>query len=406
MSIIGVACLLRICWAALVPVDPMSDSHAYDVFARNIVNHGVFGWTSAEPFAFWPPGTSFIYAAVYWMFGEKFFNVVVLNIALSCALIFTTFRVAIRFYCETVALGAAIILAVWPTLIMFTTVLASELPFLVLTIGALDAWSSPTRTPLLRGVVAGLLLGAAALVRPFALVLPIVFAGSFYTQSLFRRVTGVEQLRIAVAAAFAVILVIAPWTVRNARLYGEPVLISTNGGITLWMGNSEGDDNSGFKELPGNLKGLNDNEQSKLLGAEAKRYILSDPMGFALRTGKKMLLLYSNETVGVSWNANGIRARFGNGAIPILKRVSQLAWAGILLLAMAGLFRCLLRIGWIALSSPIVSSIAFYTVVHGAIVSQDRYHLAFAPQLAILAGVGIHWILTVSARKWPQRRVA
>jgi len=42
-----------------------------------------------------------------------------------------------------------------------------------------------------------------------------------------------------------------------------------------------------------------------------------------------------------------------------------------------------------ALFDPLIISVIFYSAVHAAIVSQDRYHLEFAPQMAILAGLGL-----------------
>ena len=39
---------LRILWALAMPVNPVSDSVAYDTFARNLAQHGVYGWTQDE----------------------------------------------------------------------------------------------------------------------------------------------------------------------------------------------------------------------------------------------------------------------------------------------------------------------------------------------------------------------
>src|SRR6266700_7093161 len=75
--IVLLAAALRLVWSLLVDVIPLSDSHAYDVFARNLLEFQVFGWTGDHPFAFWPPGTSFLYAAIYWVLGINFFNIVV-----------------------------------------------------------------------------------------------------------------------------------------------------------------------------------------------------------------------------------------------------------------------------------------------------------------------------------------
>lgn len=48
-KIIGLAILLRIIWALIIPVIPLSDSNAYDMFAWNIVQHGTYGWAADQP---------------------------------------------------------------------------------------------------------------------------------------------------------------------------------------------------------------------------------------------------------------------------------------------------------------------------------------------------------------------
>ena len=394
--ILLLAITLRLVWMAFVEIVPVSDSHAYDVFARNLVDHAVYGWTPDRPFAFWPPGTSFLYAAVYRMFGKQFFSIALLNIALSCALIVTAARIASRFYNDRVSVFTAVILAVWPTLIMFTTVLASELPFLFLTIGALDVWTSEERSWSLRGVFAGLLLGAASLVRPLALALPFVYAGSVTLGAVRFRKEALKQTALGLVCVAVMVAVIAPWTWRNYRLYGEPVLISTNGGATLWMGNAPGSD-GGYLDIPDRMQGLNDNESNKLLGEEAKQLILNDPIGFVRRSFVKLARLYDNESIGVAWNKDGIEKKFGAFALTLFKRITQTSWFMILSLAAFGMYLCFRLEGWRkALFSPVAASIIFFSATNSIIVSQDRYHLAFAAQIAMLAGIA-------SARLWSSR---
>ncbi|MBA3588012.1 glycosyltransferase family 39 protein [Methylibium sp.] len=387
--VLAAALALRIGWAVLVPVVPLSDSVAYETFARNLVLHGVYGWTPHEPFAFWPPGTSFLYAAVYKLFGFGHFNIVLLNLLISAALIVTSARVAARFFGAQVALFTAAVLAVWPTLVLFTTVLASELPFLLFTMLALDVWTAPRGSVLFRGLLAGVLLGAAALVRPLALALPVVYGAAVLFSSAVPRQVLRSQMQVTVLALAAMACVVSPWTWRNYQLYGAPVLISTNGGITLWMGNSPGT-RGDYMPIPERLNHLNDHEQSVVLGDEAKRYILDDPAGFAVRTLRKLIFLYGNESIGVIWNAGGISESFGEPAVLWLKRFTQLSWVLIFLTAAWGAWVLLRRLGWrrFILSPPVVT-IAFYSAVHSIVVSQDRYHLAFAAQFAMLTAAGV-----------------
>lgn len=54
-AIIVVALALRVTWAVLVPVVPLSDGRAYDLLARTLAEHGVYGWSADRPSAYWPP---------------------------------------------------------------------------------------------------------------------------------------------------------------------------------------------------------------------------------------------------------------------------------------------------------------------------------------------------------------
>jgi len=397
-SVLAVALVLRLLWAAAVRVVPTSDSQAYDRFAQTLVEHGVFGWDAQSPFAFWPPGTSFVYAGLYKIFGVHHEAIVGLNVLLSVVIIVCTARVADRWFGRRAAMGAAWILAVWPTLVLFTTVLASELLYVALTMAALDAWTVRGRSVRSRAVVAGLLLGYAALVRSQALALPIVYGVGVWLWQ--RREAGLlaDQVRMALLSMLVMAAVVAPWIYRNYRLYDAPVIVSTNGGITLWMGNSPGSKGD-FASIPQKLRSLNDYQQSQVLGAEAKAYILSDPAGFVVRTAKKLVYLFANESIGVTWNAQGIQAAFGESSVLWLKRMTQLSWALIVVLSCGGLWEIGRRDGWRAMVlSPVPITIGFYAVVHSVMVSQDRYHLAFAGQIAMLCG----YALAV----WPLRRRA
>lgn len=393
MSVILIlALLLRIFWGALIPVVPISDSLGYDAFSRTLVEHGVYGWTADEPHAFWPPGTSFLYALVYKLFGIKYSYIVFLNIALSGVLIICSFRVTKRYYGNDVAICAAMLLAVWPTLIMYTTILASELPYMVLTIAALDAWTSRSTDAWIRGIIAGLLLGVAALVRPLALVLPVIYAVGATLPFGLNRGCIIEQTKILIAVAITMVALITPWTLRNYELFGQPVLVSTNGGITFWMGNTPGT-NGRFMDIPDEILALPENERETVLEQRAWSYIRDEPGAFVYRTLVKLVLLYSNESVGVGWNSTGLERAFGLSIIEPLKRFTQLSWAFIFLVSVIGLFRLLIRDWfWRAVGSPFVLCLAFYSLVHSLFVAQERYHIGFAPHIAVMFSVGVLYL--------------
>lgn len=398
-----VALGLRLVWAWWIPVMPVSDGAAYDAFARTLVDHGVFGWTATEPTAFWPPGTTFIHAALYWAFGVNYLPIVAVNIGMSLGLIVICARLAARFWGPRVALPTAWVLALWPTLVMYPTILASELPFLVLTLLSLDVWTNEKIRPRHKGWLAGLLLGFAALVRPQALLLPLLFAFCSLASADMAWAAVRSQFRLLISAGLVMAIVIAPWTWRNFQLYGEPVLISTNGGITLWMGNTPGTDGS-YMIVPEEYASLPENQRAQVLGQQAKEYIRQDPVGFLTRAVRKVVILYTNESVGVGWNAEGIQQALGESWVHGLKRFTQVTWALILALALAGFWAAIRQHGWFrTLTSPITLSILYFTAIHSVVVSQERYHLAFAGQLAILAGLGAG-LISDRLRTWRSSR--
>lgn len=393
LVIVGIALLLRMVWAALVPVMPQSDALAYDTFSRTLVDHGVFGWTKDEPFSFWPPGTSLFYALVYLVAGFDYIPIVIANLAVSVGMIVCTARVVARFFGPQAGLWGAVVLTVWPTLIMLTTLLVSEQLFLFLNIAALDVWTAPRRGIVVRAVVAGVLLGLATLVRPFAVLLPGVFALGMLLSAGWSRESFKVQLQLAVLSSIVLLCVLAPWTWRNYQLYGEFVLVSTNGGVTLWMGNSPGSEGY-FLTLPESVKGMNDYQTNKFLGAVARQYILDDPVGFVGRTLVKLVRLYNNESIGVLWNMNGITHAFGAEAVTWLKRFTQITWAGIFCLAAIGaVFLARSQGMWRALVSPLSLMMIFFSVVHAVVITGGRYHLVAATQIAALGGLAIAGLL-------------
>ena len=275
---------------------------------------------------------------------------------------------------------------------MYPTILASELPFLFLTLLSLDVWSNENVRPFRKGLGVGLLLGFAALVRPQALLLPLLFAFCAAASAGMAWGTIRSQLQLLISVGVVMAVVIAPWTWRNYQLYGEPVLISTNGGITLWMGNTPGTDGR-YMYVPEEFGALPENERARTMGRQAKAYIQQDPLGFLTRAVRKVVLLYANESVGVGWNADGIKQALGEPWVHGLKRFTQLTWMLILGLALIGVGATVRQQGWgRTLTSPFVLSILYFTAIHSVVVSQERYHLAFAGQMAILAAVGAAWL--------------
>jgi 4-amino-4-deoxy-L-arabinose transferase-like glycosyltransferase len=307
----------------------------------------------------------------------------VLNIVLGTAIVGLTIHLGRIFFGEATAILAGAIMAVWPSEVAYVTILASELPFMFLVLLGFAAWFSPQVPSSLRPLACGLAFGAAGYVRPLALLLPIVLWISALPNW---RVMRDQFPRVAVAM-IVMAVVIAPWSVRNTMVFGHFVLLSTNGGSNLWMGNNP-ETNGFYGPLPASTKSLNEYERDKTLGAQAAHYILAEPVAFVFRTLKKAARLHAGETIAVHWNAEGLKHQFGERVLFPLKLLTQGFWTVALVLALAGLVVMGLERGVIStLTHPIVLTLGYYTAFYAVTVVQDRYHFPSHPFMSMLIAI-------------------
>jgi 4-amino-4-deoxy-L-arabinose transferase-like glycosyltransferase len=382
-TVVGTLLAVSAAWAFLVPVIPVSDSVGYDRHAWNIAQGYGYGWGPGRLSAFWAPGTAFLYSALYALFGHTYLPIVLLNIALRVGIVVLMMALTREWFGRSASFACGLLLALWPSQVQFTTVLASELPFTFLMLLGLFVWTRESLGWLRRGLIAGLILAAAAYVRPQALLLPVIFAAA----RVARERQVVQNGAAVIVALVVMVALMAPWSVRNTQLFGQRVLLSTNGGANLWMGNNP-QSSGGYMPLPEHLLDVNEAVRDKLLMQQAVEYIRNDPSGFAGRVLRKALVLHERETIGVHWNAAGLEARFGSMALPLLKIVSQAYWLGALFAGLAGLVFFLWRTPFLtAVTHPAFLIWLYFTTCHAVIVIQDRYHFPSIPFIAALAAL-------------------
>lgn len=405
-AILGIGLLLRVIWMWLIPVEPVSDANAYLTFATNIHEHGVYGFTPNEPSAYWAVGPAAIYAFSFGIFGtETFVGVLAVNMISSIAIMVCLWDLGRRWHSESAGRMAALAFAVWPLCIQFTTILASELHFMALTLVALSGWDRADWKT--RDGAAALWFGLSVLafvgatyVRPIALLIPVALAIAALLHNPKRSLPEILKAGITVALIFAAV---APWSARNERIYGEPVFMSTNFGTNLWMGNHPGT-NGEYAPLPPETSEMGLLEREAYLEDLALEYIQAEPVAFMLRTVYKALRLHQRETIGVAWNEAAIARTFGELGPDALKLLSTGYWYLMLASALGGVAILVQRHGaWTTLLSPPVWLWLYFTALHAVIVVGDRYHMPAIPMIALLAGVAA---ATLLQRNAPERKPA
>jgi len=194
---------------------------------------------AAEPASFYPPGYPIFVAAVTWTVwhtpipdGDLVRTIEYVQALLGALTILFVFLIARRVFDPRVGLLAAAIVAMYPNLIATTATLQFETVFIALLLATvlvlLPAATRPDEGRA-RLVVSGALIGAIALIHPTITVLIVAFLA---VRTTMRRPWR-ETIRDVAILTVCAVLVIAPWTIRNAVRLHAFVPIATGAGPAL-----------------------------------------------------------------------------------------------------------------------------------------------------------------------------
>jgi 4-amino-4-deoxy-L-arabinose transferase-like glycosyltransferase len=237
--VLALALAVRVLWVVHTwDFVPTHDAHDFDRYAVSIarfdrlpiVHHGV----QRGPLAYRPPGYPLFLAAVYKVFGLGDHVVAARLVQAFTGTLGVGLIAAIGWLLWGPAVGivAGLIAAVYPPFVFVTESMYSEALFLPVSLGALAAALMFRRSGRLRwAALTGLLCGYGVLVRPNSALLLVPLALLLWGVArprLSRRALAAPAL-----AAVCALLVVAPWTVRNAVVMHHFVPVTTELGNTM-----------------------------------------------------------------------------------------------------------------------------------------------------------------------------
>lgn len=264
-----------------------------------------------------PPGYPYFLALVYRLTGlnQAAPRLVQMGLGLLSGLL--AFAFARRWYGDVVGLALVALLNAYWVFIYFEGELhAPVLVILLLWSIAYVTAKWTERMTLFRAAAAGVLLGLAALVRPNLLLMAptlLIWAGWIARRRGCRR----QWLGTTVGLLGGMAAIIAPVTIRNYRVSGDFVLITSNAGINLYIGNNPSARGGVVTEIPGlgkfgtcfDYPALVDNlersqgrsfsasQVSAYFAAEAWRWIREHPLDFLKVTAWKSYLFWGPKEV-------------------------------------------------------------------------------------------------------------
>jgi 4-amino-4-deoxy-L-arabinose transferase-like glycosyltransferase len=350
-----------------------------------------------------PPG----YPAILFLFrtvGDSYTTAALLQSLIGVGAVFLTYHLALRLAGVSVATVAAWWVAVDPLLVVQSSVLLTETIFAVLMLVALAhltplAQTAGNLAPW-RWATAGLLVAAATFVRPISLYLPIlvIVVGLFVALVHDRRRLIYGTLVFLIAFA----LPVGAWFVHNSSLTGVPTF-STVQGVNLALYRAVG----AMIHEEGVSRDEARSEMRRLVEAETTPEMNPAEMAaIETRVGIQEILKRPRGYV-ISAARGSIYTLFGPGQADIQERLSTGRWAaiaspvvvlsivsalGMALFATAGVWHLTRGRAWaplLLLGLPIV----YLLLIGSGQESEARFRVPLAPMIAILAAVGVTWLV-------------
>ena len=261
------------------------DERDYHWLAKSLLSGNGYADAEGRPTAYRPPGWPLILSGIYSLWDRplaaKLFNAVA-HAGAAWLLAIMVARISPRG-----RVLAPLLFLLYPLSLHVASTLYPQTVGAFLLLAILLLLDSRRRVAA-AAVAAGLLFGLLVLAIPaFLLVVPLILAGMWISDRRRpARLAGRSALFLLCAA-----LVVAPWTLRNARVFGEFIPVSTNSGKNFLLGNSEktrpnSGVNVGLKHYRDEVRGLNEPETDARLrqlaiewirnhpGAAAKLYVL------------------------------------------------------------------------------------------------------------------------------------
>lgn len=186
---------------------------------------------------FRPPLYPYFLGSLYALFGRRYLAVRMVQVAISAGSCVLLFLLGGSVLGRRAGLVAALLMAGYWAFVYFATELREVVLLVFLHLAFLLAMLGLRARPSAgRALLCGALLGLAALGKPNVLLfVPIAVGWAVMVPGNRTRRT---RALLGTWLALGTMLVVAPVTIRNALCGGDFVLISSNGGINLYIGNN------------------------------------------------------------------------------------------------------------------------------------------------------------------------
>ncbi len=367
---------------------PQLDSAEYLTWARQIAEHG-FVW---PPYPEHAPGYPFFAGALLALSGGSLMAIRVAQSVLGSIGCVLTARVAGRTLTPAAYLPAGLLMALYGPLIYIDTAILAESLLVFLLVWSLDLASAAGRDRG-RGLMCGLVAGAAAIVRPTALVVVAAYAAVIVLRE--------KRSRAALTGALigGALVLVAPVVIQNWRIAGLP-MVQAYGGLNFYLGNRPSGDGGARARLGGEWDQLEGeasraattrNDQDRYYTQKALQEIGDRPGAYVTLLASKLLWTFEDEELRDTHSYYFFADR-----LPLLRWLPSFGLVIGLAVVGGAMFGSSSRAWLLAYGLAIVVTTVF-------LVLGTRYRIPLVPAVTGFAGAGIAAIITrVRERDWKQ----
>ncbi len=387
MLIVISALLVRLAYLFLFngPILSADAKQGYIPLAQSLAAD--MGYTKAgEPQLMREPLYPFFLSLIFRVGGKNLLGVKVIQCLLGGVLCLIIYLLALRLFNPPVALGAAALSILYPPLVYTNVDIATETLACLLLACFIIRWIIATETTVPRDwLIAGALLGLTTLTRAATQFLPgllLLLALCSWPRQ------GLKPLKLAACLLLGFMFVVGGWTARNYKVSKRLLLVSANGGQSLFYGSRPEYVRSGFWKYIAEqeirkltLASLSEAETDRLLQRAALTNLAGlakeNPLRFTGFMLRKFLRLWYATSSG-HW-----------------ERQLLLLNGSLLLFAIVGVY-CKLRAGEINSIPPLIIIVLYFAGLHTLAFPLNRYMVVVMPYVIILAAHGLWNIIQYS----------
>lgn len=375
---------LRAIWLSANGMHLLSDGATYFGLAGQLLKQGTYG-NPQGGLAYWPPGYPLFLIPFYGISNGKPIAVGVANLLLYGATLVVAVLIARRLAGDLAGRVVALLIAVWPNLILLSGVASKEavlavlLPFaLLLAYPPSEANTSKAKN-WVRYTAAGGLLGFAMLIQPSFMLLPVAF---FLAEWLGGGAIRKATVRVALLMV-GMVIVVSPWTIRNIHVLGQAFPVSTNGGDVFYRSNNPLANGGYLAKGAVDLSHLPELELSREGYRLGLAWIRENPLDFVSLGIRKQVTFLGDDAVGAYESMKrGRESSGGSRGYLLVKALCNAFW---IMLWVAVFFGRSSHETNPTLLLLLLATFAYSLAIDTVFESGGRHHVPILVMLAVVA---------------------